>query len=202
MQKMNRLIFGAAFAVLCNAPLPVVAEEKQIEVEIPENSVLSDGKLSREELAHYAIIGQEQLVKLTEKATQEYTTGMQRGDKSMPAAWMLLDDGETVKRINIDGQTEQAPANVRILMYRAALKSIARRGKINAAVILYTGKVKEGEQAVALVIEHEHRLGISGNKIIPYTIEDGNVTYSQAVTKEKPFQMFYDDRGEVPGNQS
>ena len=120
----------------------------------------------------------------------------------MPAAWMLLDDGETVKRINIDGQTEQAPANVRILMYRAALKSIARRGKINAAVILYTGKVKEGEQAAALVIEHEHRLGISGNKIIPYTIEDGNVKYSQAVTKEKPFQMFYDDRGEVPGNQS
>ncbi|MBO6850995.1 MAG: hypothetical protein JJ867_11110 [Marinobacter sp.] len=202
MQKMNRLVFGAAFAVLCSAPLPVVAEEKQIEVEIPENSVLSDGKLTKEELAHYAIIGQEQLVKLTEKATQEYTTGMQRGDKSMPAAWMLLDDGETVKRINIDGQTEQAPANVRILMYRAALKSIARRGKINAAVILYTGKVKEGEQAAALVIEHEHRLGISGNKIIPYTIEDGNVTYSQAVTKEKPFQMFYDDRGEVPGNQS
>ncbi|MDV3503566.1 hypothetical protein [Marinobacter sp. M-5] len=201
MQKMNRFIFGVALAAVNFLPLSVAAEEEQIEVQIPENSVLSDGKLSSEELARYAIVGQEQLVRLTEKATQEYTVGLQENDSTMPAAWMLLNDGETIKRINIDGQTGQTPASVRILMYRAALKSIARRGKINAAVILYTGKVKEGEKAEALVIEHEHRLGIAGNKIIPYTIEDGKVFYSQSVTKEKPFEMFYDDRGQAPTNQ-
>ncbi len=202
MLKLNKPMLSMVFTAMLALPTFVAGQEGEIEVEIPKNSVLSDGQLSKEELARYAVIGQQQLVKLTEKATKEYTQLLQDGKKNVPAAWMLLDDGETIKRIDIDDQTQQVPANVRILMYRAALKSIARRGKINAAVILYTGKVEKDGDAEALVIEHEHRLGISGNKIIPYSIDRGSVSYSQPVTKEKPFQLFYDDKRQAPGSQS
>ncbi|EON92688.1 hypothetical protein MARLIPOL_08044 [Marinobacter lipolyticus SM19] len=194
------LVTIALTSALLTTPF-ALSEENQLAVEIPENSVLSDGMLTKEELAKFAVIGQQQLVKLTEKAMEEYTSELMDDDDNMPAAWMLLDDGETIKRINIDSQAEQANAQMRILMYRAALKSIARRGKINAAVILYTGKVKEGEDAEALVIEHEHRLGISANKVVPFHLEDGDASFSQAITREKPFQMFYDDKQESPAHQ-
>lgn len=201
MTRLNKSLVNMALtATLLASPL-AFSEEKQLAVEIPENSVLSDGVLTKEELARYAIVGQQQLVRLTEKATEEYAQELTDQNATMPAAWMLLDDGETIKRINIDEQADQAPAQMRILMYRAALKSIARRGKINAAVILYTGKVKEGEDAEALVIEHEHRLGISGNKVVPFHLEGGEVTFSKAVTREKPFQLFYDDKTQAPAHQ-
>src|SRR5699024_9267105 len=115
------------------------------------------------------------LVYLIKEATDAYTGTLTDGKPNMPAAWMLMDDGTTVKRIDIDDQAGNAPAQVRILMYRAALKSIARRGKILAAAILYTGKVSKDSDEEALVIEHEHRLGISGNKIIPYEVNGGKV---------------------------
>ncbi len=201
MTSLNKSLVNMALAAtLLTSPL-AFAQENQQTIELPENSVLSDGMLTKEELARFAVIGQQQLVKLTEQATEEYTSELIDDDANMPAAWMLLDDGETIKRINIDSQAEQANAQMRILMYRAALKSIARRGKINAAVILYTGKVKEGEDAEALVIEHEHRLGISANKVVPFHLEGGDVSFSQAVTREKPFQMFYDDKNESPAHQ-
>lgn len=201
MTDLNKSLVNMALAAaLLTSPL-ALSQENQLAVEIPENSVLSDGVLTREELARFAIVGQQQLVRLTEKATEEYTSELTDNDTNMPAAWMLLDDGETIKRINIDSQADQANAQMRILMYRAALKSIARRGKINAAVILYTGKVNEGEDAKALVIEHEHRLGISANKVVPFHVEGGDVSFSQAVTREKPFQMFYDDKNEAPAHQ-
>ncbi|MFL1453642.1 hypothetical protein ACJO5Y_04270 [Marinobacter sp. GN3S48] len=201
MTNLNKSLVNMALtATLLTSPL-ALSQENTLAVEIPENSVLSDGMLTKEELARFAVIGQQQLVKLTEQATEEYTSELSDSDPNMPAAWMLLDDGETIRRINIDDQAGQAPARVRILMYRAALKSIARRGKINAAVILYTGKVKEGDDAEALVIEHEHRLGISANKVVPFRLDGGEVSFSQAVTREKPFQMFYDDKNESPAHQ-
>ncbi|MEX2475483.1 hypothetical protein [Marinobacter sp.] len=201
MPNLNKSLVNMALTAALLTSFHALSQENQVSVEIPENSVLSDGMLTKDELARYAVIGQQQLVKLTEKATEEYTRELIDGEPNMPAAWMLLDDGETVKRISIDAQAEQANAQMRILMYRAAIKSIARRGKINAAVILYTGKVEEGSDAEALVIEHEHRLGISANKVAPFHMDGGEVSFSKAVTKEKPFQMFYDDKGEAPGNQ-
>ncbi|MCM0611880.1 hypothetical protein KFJ24_05250 [Marinobacter sediminum] len=180
---------------------PLVSAEEAPTAEVPENSVISDGKLTKEELAQYAVIGQRQVVYLTEKATDEYSDELADAKPNMPGAWMLLDDGKTVKRINLDSQAGDAPAQVRILMYRAALKSIARRGKINAAAILYTGKVNEDSDKEALVIEHEHRLGISGNKVIPFEVKNGKVYYSEPVTSKKPFQMFYDNKSEALANQ-
>lgn len=173
----------------------------QVKVQIPEDSAIADGKLTKEELAKFAVVGQRQLVHLIERATDEYSALLENSAPNMPAAWMLMDDGETVKRINLDGQVDGSPAQVRILVYRAALKSIARRGKINAAVILYTGKVDAAGSSEALVIEHEHRLGISGNKVIPFEVVEGKVKYSAPVTREKPYQMFYDEDA-APDGQS
>ncbi|MDS1310437.1 hypothetical protein [Marinobacter xiaoshiensis] len=148
------------------------------------------------ELSKYAVLGQQQILHLTEQATDEYTATLTDSGPNLPSAWMLLEDGATVKRINIDEQAKDAPAQIRILMYRAALKSLARRGKIHGSVILYTGKIREGSDDEALVIEFEHRLGISGNKVVPYQVTNGHVTYSEPVTTEKPFQIFHDGKPE------
>lgn len=151
----------------------------------------------KQELAKYAVVGQQQILHLTEQATEDYTSTLADAEPNMPSAWMLLEDGESTKRISLDEQAADAPAQIRILMYRAALKSVAQRGKIHAAAILYTGRFKEGSDEQALVIEYEHRLGISGNKVIPYKVTDGSVTYSEPVTSEKPFQIFYDSQKEA-----
>ncbi|NWO04766.1 MAG: hypothetical protein HLX50_03440 [Alteromonadaceae bacterium] len=151
----------------------------------------------KQELAKYAVVGQQQILHLTEKATADYTSTLADAEPNMPSAWMLLEDGKSTKRISLDEQAADAPAQIRILMYRAALKSVAQRGKIHAAAILYTGRLKEGSDEQALVIEYEHRLGISGNKVIPYKVTDGTVAYSEPVTSEKPFQIFYDSQEEA-----
>ncbi|WP_417500500.1 hypothetical protein [Marinobacter sp.] len=148
----------------------------------------------KKELSKYAVLGQQHIIYLSKHATDEYTETLTDSKPNMPSAWMLLDDGKTIKRINIDEQAQGAPAQIRIIMYRAALKSLAQRGKVHAAVILYTGKIKEDSDDQALVIEFEHRLGISGNKVIPYQVENGKVTYSEPVTGEKPFQIFHDSK--------
>lgn len=167
----------------------------------------SGGQLSEEqelaikqELSKYAVLGQQQILHLTQQAIEDYSGTLTDPVPNMPSAWMLLEDGTTIKRIDLDGQAEEAPAQLRILMYRAALKSVARRGKIHATAILYTGKLREDSEDEALVIEYEHRLGIAGNKVIPYQIENGKVAYGEPVTSEKPFQIFYDSRADTTGN--
>jgi hypothetical protein len=108
---------------------------------------------------------------------------------------MLMKDGETVKRINIDAQAVGMPAVAQLKMYRAAIKSIAQRGQINAAAILYTGRVSEGNETEVLVIEHEHRLGVSSNKVIGYEIRNGAISWAEPVSQEKPFEWFYEGKG-------
>ena len=116
----------------------------------------------------------------------------------MPSGWMLMKDGVTVKELKLDESAKGAPPNIRVAMFRAALKSIARRGQINAAAILYAGQMSEENPQKVLVMEHEHRLGISGNKFVPYKVEGEKIQYSQSVTKDKPFQMFYDKKADAP----
>ncbi len=187
------LLSAALLSVVLLAPAVNAEEQKPASAQTSESSDMAIKK----ELTKYAILGQQQLVYLIKEATDAYTGTLTDGKPNMPAAWMLMDDGTTVKRIDIDDQAGNAPAQVRILMYRAALKSIARRGKILAAAILYTGKVSKDSDEEALVIEHEHRLGISGNKIIPYEVNGGKVLYKEPATSEKPFQIFYDSKEEA-----
>ncbi len=190
----------AAFLVgtILFVPWYVAAEDTIVKLKIPENSVISDGTLTPEEMARYVIVAKEQLTHLTTKATEEYVPRIKAGGSSMPAAWMLMDDGMTVKELTLDKAAEGAPASIRVVMFRAALKSVARRGKINAAVVLYAGQLSEENTQKALVVEHEHRLGISATKIIPFVVEQGQTNYAQSVTREKPFQLFYDSKADAP----
>lgn len=184
---LHALLLSAFFVV------PAASAEETTPSELTEEQELA----IKQELSKYAVLGQRQILHLTKQATEEYSDTLTDASPNMPAAWMLLEDGTTIKRINLDGQAADAPAQIRILMYRAALKSVARRGKIHAAAILYTGKLREGSDDEALVVEYEHRLGIAGNKVIPYQIENGKVAYSEPVSSEKPFQIFYDSKSDV-----
>ncbi|MBW7470002.1 hypothetical protein [Marinobacter sp. F4218] len=175
-----------------------LAQEETVEVKIPKNSVLSDGVISKKEMAKYLVIGNKQLAYLARNATEEYAPELEGKGQAMPSAWMLMSDGITVKKVSLDESADGAPPQIRIAMFRAALKSIARRGKINAAVIVYAGKLSEDNPQEVLVLEHEHRLGISATKIVPFEIDGGNVKYAEPVTNNKPFQMFYDDKGQAP----
>lgn len=191
------LLSAALLSVALLAPAINAEEQKPASAQTSESSDMAIKK----ELTKYAILGQQQLVHLIKEATDAYSGTLTDGKPNMPAAWMLMDDGTTVKRIDIDDQAGNAPAQVRILMYRAALKSIARRGKILAAAILYTGKVSKDSDEEALVIEHEHRLGISGNKVIPYEVSNGKVLYKEPATSEKQFQIFYDSKEEAKSSR-
>ncbi len=175
-----------------------MAQEDTVEVKIPKNSVLSDGVISKKEMAKYLVIGNKQLAYLAENATEEYAPELQSDGQAMPSAWMLMSDGITVKKVSLDESADGAPPQIRIAMFRAALKSIARRGKINAAVIVYAGRLSEDNPQEVLVLEHEHRLGISATKIVPFEVDSGKVQYAEPVTNNKPFQMFYDDKGQAP----
>lgn len=159
---------------------------------LPKDGPLADGKISEEELAVILATAQQQLIHLSSVATEEYEPVIRDTAPNMPAAWMLMKDGETVKRLNMDSNAEGVPAPARIVMYRAALKSIARKGEINAGAILYTGRLSEDDETEVLVIEHEHRLGVSANKVIGYELESGKFSWAQPVTQKKPFQWFYD----------
>jgi len=184
---LHALLLSAFFVI------PAASAEEVTPPELTEEQEVA----IKQELSKYAVLGQRQIVYLTKQATEEYSDTLTDDSPNMPAAWMLLEDGTTIKRISLDGQAADAPAQIRILMYRAALKSVARRGKIHAAAILYTGKLREGSDGEALVVEYEHRLGIAGNKVIPYKVENGKVAYSDPVASEKPFQIFYDSKSDV-----
>lgn len=176
----------------------IAKAEEKVGIKIPENSVLSDGVIDREEMARYLVIANKQLGFLAKQAAEDYQERIEPEKTPMPSAWMLMKDGVTVKELKLDESGNGAPPKIRVIMFRAALKSIARRGQISAAAILYAGQMSEENPQRVLVIEHEHRLGISGSKFVPYSIDGRKVKYSQAFTKEKPFQMFYDTKADVP----
>ena len=155
---------------------------------------LADGQLTDEELGVVVASAQQQLIGLTEKATEAYQEEITDDQPNMPAAWLLMKDGKTVKRINIDGQAQGIPASGRIKMYRAAIKAVAQGGAINAAMILYTGRINEDSDTQALVIEHEHRLGVSANKVVGYEVQSGQILWGEPVTQSKPYEWFYTEK--------
>ena len=177
--------------------LPVQAQET-IGVKIPENSVISDGVLTREEVARYVVVAKAQLEYLTEHAAEKYEDELIVKSAPIPRAWMLMKDGKTVKELKLDKSGEDAPANIKVVMFRAALKSVARNGQINAATILFAGQMSADNPQKVLVMEHEHRLGISASKFIPYKAEGDAPQFGEPEVKDKPFQMFYDDKSQAP----
>ena len=192
------LIASMSMSLLLTAGVAQAQDKDTVEIKIPENSVLSDGVIDKKEMARYLVIANKQLAYLAEQATEEYQDRIEAEKTPMPSGWMLMKDGITVKELKLDESAEGAPPQIRVVMFRAALKSIARRGQINAAAILYAGQLSEENPQKVLVMEHEHRLGISGNKLVPYTVHGEKVKYSESVTKEKPFQLFYDTKADAP----
>lgn len=161
-----------------------------------DNHVLSDGKLSEEELATVVALAQKHLKQMTEVSVGSVGEELEASGVFQPMAWMMMKDGE-VKKMALSEEAEQAPGEAKVLMYRAGLKSIARRGEIHASLITYPGKIdKNGEQIRIMAIEHEHRLGVSGLKLIPIELEQGTAEFGNAMSQEKPFQIFYDDKNQ------
>lgn len=195
-QPLRTLLASVSVSVLLYTG--IAQAQETVEIKIPENSVLSDGVIDKKEMARYLVIANKQLAYLSDEATSKYQQRIDPGKVPSPSGWMLMKDGVTVKELKLDESAKDAPPQIRIVMFRAALKSIARRGQINAAAILYAGQMSETNTQKVLVLEHEHRLGISGSKFVPYTVDGGKVQYSQSVTREKAFQMFYDSQADAP----
>jgi hypothetical protein len=45
-----------------------------------------------------------------------------------------------------------------------------------------------------VAIEHEHRLGVSGIKLVPVTLNSGTAEFRAAVSQDKSFEFFYDGK--------
>ncbi|PSF11288.1 hypothetical protein [Marinobacter shengliensis] len=189
MSRFRKHALAATFSLFALGATHSLAEG------LPQDGPLSDGKISEDELGVVILSAQQQLIRLSEAATEEYQSAILEPGANTPKAWMLMKDGETVKRINIDAHAVGMPAVAQLKMYRAAIKSIAQRGEINAAAILYTGRVSEDNATEVLVIEHEHRLGVSSNKVIGYEIRNGAISWAEPVSQEKPFEWFYEGKG-------
>ncbi|MBS8239025.1 hypothetical protein DYI22_00725 [Marinobacter lipolyticus] len=159
-----------------------------------QDHVLSDGKLSEQELAAVVAVAQKDLKKMTERSVEAVGDEMAASGVFPPMAWMMMRNGE-IKAMKLGESGEEAPGNIKVIMYRAGLKSIARRNEIHAALIAYPGQIeKDGEQIRIMAIEHEHRLGVSGLKLIPVTLSAGEPEFGDAMSQEKPFQIFYDEK--------
>lgn len=174
------------------APVVAFAEDKSIE-QMPDRNALSDGKLDEEEIKKYAAFATAHMQKLTKVAQEEVGEELKQSGIVIPAAWMMMNDGE-VKRARLGASGEKAAATMKVLMYRAALKSLARHGKILATVIIYAGNAEDDASMRVLAIEHEHRLGLSGIQLVPYRFENGALSFGDSETQKKPYELFYDGR--------
>ncbi|MEP1582699.1 MAG: hypothetical protein ABJK18_09150, partial [Marinobacter sp.] len=158
--------------------------------------VLSDGKLDDKDLAAVVAVAQRHLREMTDQVVNQAGDELEEAGIFRPMAFMVM-KSDKVQQMRLEEEAEQAPGNVKVLMYRAGLKAIARRGEIHAAVIAYPGSVeKNGETIRAMALEHEHRLGVSGIKLIPVRLEDGEASFGEPMSQDKPFQIFYDAKKE------
>ena len=161
-----------------------------------EDHVLSDGKLDDKDLAAVVAVAQRHLREMTDQVVNQAGDELEEAGIFRPMAFMVM-KSDKVQQMRLEEEAEQAPGNVKVLMYRAGLKAIARRGEIHAAVIAYPGSVeKNGETIRAMALEHEHRLVVSGIKLIPVRLEDGEASFGEPMSQDKPFQIFYDAKKE------
>lgn len=172
---------------------PAVLAQGDVDKGIPDRNALADGRLTQDEISKYAELAATHIQALTAVAREEVGGELKQSGVVIPAAWMMMNDGE-VKRVRLGESGEKAAATMKVLMFRAALKSLARHGKILATVIVYAGTVEEGEDTRVLAIEHEHRLGLSGLQVVPYRFDQGDLSFGQPSTQKKPYELFYDGR--------
>jgi len=192
MMANVRSIFFWTLLLMVSATPAVLAQEGLAD-EIPDRNALSDGKLTSDEIKQYAGLAAKHMQKLTGVAREEVGAELEQSGIVIPAAWMMMNDGE-VKRVRLGESGEQAAATMKVLMFRAALKSLARHGKILATAIVYAGTVEDDASTRVLAIEHEHRLGLSGIQVVPYRFNKGDLSFGEPNTQKKPYELFYDGR--------
>ncbi|OZC37194.1 hypothetical protein B9Q17_03495 [Marinobacter vinifirmus] len=170
------------------APLSC-AQEKEY-----EDHVLADGKLTAEELSLVVRQAQGDLKAMTEASIAQVKDELESSGVFEPNAWMLMKNGE-LKKIQLGEDAKGAPPEIKVLMYRASLKSVARHGRIDAGLVAYPGTIeKNGMKRRVVAIEHEHRLGVSGIKLVPVTLNSGTAEFRAAVSQDKSFEFFYDGK--------
>ena len=166
-----------------------------------EDHVLSDGKLDITEVGAVVATAQNHLKMLTKAAVEGAQKELEEAAIFRPMAFMLMKSSGEVKKMKLGEEGENAPSDIKVVLYRAGLKSLARHGEIHAAAIAYPGTLeKSGETVRIMAVEHEHRLGVSGIKLIPIIQEDGKARFGKPMSQEKPFLIFYD--GKEKGGQS
>jgi len=165
-----------------------------------EDHVLSDGKLDDKDLAAVVAVAQEHLNQMTDAAIKKASAELEEAGIFRPMAFMIM-KSDAVQQMRLGEEAEGAPGQIKVVMYRAGLKSIARRGEIHSAIIAYPGNVeKNGENIRVMVLEHEHRLGVSGIKLVPVKLENGESSFGEPMSQEKPFSIFYDGKNDKGSN--
>jgi|SRR5690554_2589273 len=159
-----------------------------------EDHVLADGELTNEELAIVLLTAEKDLNSLLEKAIASIEKDIEAAGVFSPRAWMVMKDKE-IKEVAFADDASQAPPEMKLHMIRVSLKSLARHDGIDSALIVYPGTMqKDDESQRVVVVEHEHRLGVSGTKLIPLELSGGKVSFGGALSQKKPFQIFYDKK--------
>ncbi len=189
MMSITRVLVVCLVSAFLSVVNPALAQDRAAEA--PTTG--KDRTLTKEELARYAVLAQKQLVVLTDAAIKNVKSDLEQNGLVSPSAMMMMNDG-TVKPLKLGDEASKAPFGLQVTMYRAALKSMARHDKITAAAIVYGAGSSDDSGKNALIIEYEHRLGVSGLKLVPYSQDHGNIAYGEVLNKKKPFQLFYDPR--------
>ncbi|WP_100640542.1 hypothetical protein [Marinobacter salexigens] len=161
--------------------------------QLPENHPLYDGKLDEFEIELAKKTAVANLEQIQERVMADLAEMLQANGDLEPMAVMMLNTGE-IKPLKLAGEAKAAPDPVAVNMYRSALRSAARHEQILAASIVYPAKVEKDSNALALVIEFEHRLGVSAIRLTPYKIEEGKLIFGKSMQKDKPYQLFYDPK--------
>jgi len=162
--------------------------------QLSEDHVLADGELTNEELAIVLLTAEKDLNSLLDQAIANVEKDVEAAGVFGPRAWMIMKDKE-IKEVTFADEASQAPPEMKLHMIRVSLKSLARHDGIDSALIVYPGTIqKDDESQRVVVVEHEHRLGVSGTKLIPLELSGGKVAFGGALSQKKPFQIFYDKK--------
>ena len=186
LKCLNALTFTICLALFS---LPAVSQEQQVR----KSGVLSDGALTKEELAAAMLTAEQDLRALLKMAVDEVQVDVESTGFFAPRAWMQMKD-RSIKEVRLIEEAEAAPPKIKLQLFEASLRSVARHNKIDAALIVYPGTIKQdGNERRVVAVEHEHRLGVAGIKLIPLQLENGNAQFGNPLSQKKPFKIFYDE---------
>jgi len=154
---------------------------------------LSDGRLSQEELAIIKKSVATDLSRLQEALLENMVKDLADDGLAAPAAVMMMND-KTIKKVSIPEGETIGSATIAIEAYRVGLRSVARHGQILGAVIGYTVAVNGETDDYAILTEYEHKLGVSGKRLIPYRYQGGQLEVGKGQDMDKTFFIFHDEK--------